>query len=133
MFPPPQPWKSLTPAQPDGTYVAFTSRFTLRSILQLPSFMRYSQQIMRQIEGAQGAMGYSVGGDILRLQLYTLSAWESDAHLQAFVQAAPHARAADAFRHGMGKPSVFVRWTVRGAELPLGWTDALRRQGAATR
>lgn len=39
MFPPPQPWKQLAAVDPDQEYLAFTSRFALRSVLRAPAFM----------------------------------------------------------------------------------------------
>src|SRR4051812_21931399 len=125
MFPPPQPWKTLARVDPEKTYVAFTSRFALRSIRQVPSFLRYSRHIMRQVEAAPGVAGYSLGADFLRLHFHTLSAWEDDAALRAFVGGAPHAEAAETFRSDMRVPSIFVRWTVQGGNLPLTWADAL--------
>jgi hypothetical protein len=133
MFPPPRPWKSLAPVEPEKSYVAFTSRFALRSIRQLPSFLRYGNQIMRQVEAAPGAVGYSLGGDLLKLHFHTLSAWEDDASLRAFVGASPHTTAARAFSQGMRVPSIFAHWTVRGAELPLRWPDALERQRSVSK
>lgn len=85
---------------------------------------------MRQIEAAPGAIGYSLGADLLTLRLYTLCAWKSDSHLRDFVNAAPHSRASAAFRQGMREPSVFVRWEVQGTDLPLAWAEAVQRQNA---
>ena len=61
MFPPPQPWKQLGPIDPDQTYLAFTSRFALRSVLRMPAFLGTSLKIMKQVEGTPGALGYSLG------------------------------------------------------------------------
>ena len=133
MFPPPMPWKSLAPIDLERSYVAFTAGFALRSILRLPSFLGYIRQINRQIEAAKGIVGYSLAADLLTMRFYNLSVWEDDAQLQAFVKASPHVGAIAVFRDGMRAPTVFVRWTVSGAELPLTWADALLRQRAPTK
>lgn len=130
MFPPPQPWKALALADPDRTYLAFSSRFAMRSILRVPSFMKFSIQIMRQMEAVPGVIGYSLGADLPSLQFYTLSAWDDEAHLREFVRGLPHGPAMKAFRHDMRAPSIFARWTVGGPELPLTWADALAHQRA---
>ena len=56
----------------------------------------------------------------------TLSAWENESALQAFVHAAPHVESMRALIPHMGATR-FVRWTVRGADLPVRWDEALRR------
>ncbi len=128
MFPPPQPWKTLIAIDPEKQYLAFTSRFAMRSVFRVPAFMRYSFQIMRQVEAAPGAVGYALGADLLRLNFYTLSVWEDEEHLRAFVRARPHIGAMRDFRHDMRSQSPFIRWNIRGAELPPTWKDALSRQ-----
>ena len=46
--------------------------------------------------------------------------------LQAFVHEAPHADTMRMMIPHMGQTR-FVRWTVRGADLPVRWDEALRR------
>ena len=46
--------------------------------------------------------------------------------LRTFVQYPPHARIMTALTPHMGETK-FVRWTVKGAQLPLSWEHALRR------
>ncbi len=79
MFPPPQPWKQLVAIDPDQEYLAFTSRFALRSFLR------------------------------------------------AFSRALQHGQSLKTFHRDMRSPSPFIRWHVRGQDLPLQWADALER------
>jgi hypothetical protein len=127
MFPPPQPWKQLATIDPDRTYVAFTSRFAMRSPLRVPAFIGASLGIMKQVESAPGAVGYSLGAHLPGLNFYTLSAWEDDESLRAFSRALQHGQALRTFHRDMREPSPFIRWSVRGADLPLAWSDALSR------
>jgi hypothetical protein len=127
MFPPPQPWKPLTPVDPEQTYLAFTSRFALRSVLRLPAFIAASLKIMKQVEAAPGALGYSLGAHLPGLYFYTLSAWVDDDSLRAFSRAVQHGEALQSFHRDMRLPSPFIRWAVRGTDLPLQWSDALER------
>ena len=46
--------------------------------------------------------------------------------LRTFVQYPPHARIMTALTPHMGETK-FVRWTVKGVQLPLSWEHALRR------
>jgi len=71
-------------------------------------------------------IGYSLNSRLFTGQFWTLSVWEDEAALQAFVHAAPHVETMRAMIPHMG-PTRFVRWTVRGADLPVRWDDALRR------
>lgn len=130
MLPPPRPWTVLAPVDPEKTYLAFSSRFAMRSALRVPSFMGHSNQIMNQVKSAPGAVGYSLGADLPSLQFYTLSAWEDEASLREFVRKLAHGQAMKEFRNDMRVPSIFVRWEVHGADLPLAWADALKRQQA---
>jgi hypothetical protein len=127
VFPPPQPWKQLATVDPDQKYLAFTSRFALRSWLRFPAFMVASTKIMKQVESAPGALGYSLGVHLPGLYFYTLSAWKDDESLRAFSRAMQHGEALRVFHRDMRMPSPFIRWPVRGADLPLRWPDALER------
>lgn len=133
MFPPPQPWKQIGTVDPQCDYVAFTSRFHLRSLLRVPSFLRQSYRIMRQANTSPGIVGWSLGSDLLRLQFYTLSAWEDSASLQAFIKSGGHGVAIQKFEKDMRRPSIFVHYRVPGKDLPLSWDDAMRRQEARSR
>jgi hypothetical protein len=127
VFPPPQPWKQLAAIDPDQEYLAFTSRFALRSFLRAPAFMGASFGIMKQVEAAPGVLGYSLGGHLPGLSFYTLSAWQDDDSLRAFSRALQHGQALKTFHRDMRAPSPFIRWKVRGRDLPLRWADALER------
>jgi hypothetical protein len=127
MFPPPQPWKQVAEIDPDLEYLAFTSRLALRSVLRVPAFARASFGIKKQVEAAPGSMGYSLGGHLPRLYLYSLSAWQDEDSLRAFSRAVQHGQTLKAFHRDMRGPSPFIRWQVRGRDLPLRWADALER------
>ena len=83
-------------------------------------------RVRRQLERSAGVIGYSLNTRLLVGEFWTLSAWEDEATLQAFVQAPPHLEAMAALRPHMG-PTRFVRWTVRGTQVPVRWDDAWSR------
>ena len=92
----------------------------------MPRFFLYTAQVVKQLASAQGLLGYSVLARPLSKRFWTLSAWKDEAALRAFVQHPPHLRIMAALAPHMGETK-FVRWTVKGSQLPLGWDDALRR------
>jgi len=123
---PASPWRSLRTLQPDGNFVALLSYLPLKSYGRIPWFLVYSTQVMRQLASAQCLLGYSLLAHPLTKRFWTLSAWENEAALRAFVQHPPHVRIMAKLAPHMGETK-FVRWTVKGSELPLRWDDALRR------
>jgi hypothetical protein len=74
----------------------------------------------------EGVLGYSVLARPLSKQFWTLSAWKDDAALGTFVQYPPHVRIMTALTPHMGETK-FVRWMVKGFQMPLSWEDALSR------
>ena len=128
MFPPPMPWKQRAPVDPEREYVAFTSRFFLKSVLRLPAFMVRSIGIMKQANRVPGIIGWSLGSDLFKLEFHTLSAWEDADSLRRFVRDGDHHLALEEFEQDMRRKSIFVYYRVLGRELPLTWKDAIARQ-----
>ncbi len=128
MFPPPSPWKQRAAVDPAREYVAFTSRFFLRSPLRVPAFLSRARRIMKQADDAPGIIGWSLGADLLRLEFHTLSAWEDAASLRRFVREGDHFASLQQFDRDMRRKTIFVYYTVVGRDLPLRWDDALVRQ-----
>jgi quinol monooxygenase YgiN len=123
---PAKPWTSLAPVDPDGEYLALLSVLPLKRHFRIPWFLLHAARIMRQLSRTPGLLGYSLLGRPLVKRFFTLSVWEDEAALQAFVHAMPHAQAPSVMAPHMGK-TAFVRWRVRGSELPPSWGEALRR------
>ena len=128
LFPPPKPWKQVVPIDPEREYVAFTSRFFMKSPVRVLRFISRSGSIGRQVDTAPGVVGWSIGTNLLKLEFYTLSAWEDLESLERFAQEAEHGAALREFAGDRRRESLFIHYTVRGSELPLSWKEALRRQ-----
>ena len=92
----------------------------------MPPFFLYTAQVVEQLASAQGLLGYSVRARPFSKRFWTLSAWKDEAALRAFVQHPPHVRLMAALAPHMDKTK-FVRWGVKGSQIPLLWDDALRR------
>jgi heme-degrading monooxygenase HmoA len=84
--------------------------------------------VRRQLAEARGLVGYSLFGKPFAKQYWTLSVWENEAALQAFVRESPHQEVMSALAADMGKTQ-FARWQMHGSEGQPSWDDALRRLG----
>lgn len=120
------PWRAVGLPDPNADVVALLSYLPLKSYWRVPPFFLYTAQVMKQLALAQGLLGYSLLARPLSKRFWTLSAWENAEALQAFVQHPPHVIIMAALAPHMEKTK-FVRWTIRGSQLPLRWDDALRR------
>lgn len=123
---PASPWRKFGSPVPNSDFVALLSYLPLKNYLRVFPFIVYTAQVMKQLAAAKGLVGYTLLARPFSKQFWTLSAWESEEALRAFVQYPPHVRIMTALAPHMGKTE-FLRWTVKGSELPLRWDDALRR------
>ena len=120
------PWRTFGSPDPNRDFLAVLSYLPLKSYWRLLPFVVYTAQIVKQLAISDGLLGYSLLARPFSKQFWTLSVWDGDGALRGFVQRPPHARIMTALTRHMGKTS-FVRWTVKGSQLPLQWDDALRR------
>ena len=121
-----KPWEAFGLPGADENCVALVSYLPLKSVWHVFPFMIYTAQIMGQLRKAQGLLGYSLLAHPFEGKFWTLSAWKDDEALRRFVQDPPHVRIMSALSSHM-KPTKFVRWTVKGSELPLRWDETERR------
>ena len=123
------PWQAFRQADRDREYVALLTYLPLKVHQALPMFAWHTFQIQRQLRTAAGLVGYSLEAKLLRRRFWTLSAWENEDALQAFVATEPHAAAMRALALHMDA-TAFIRWRVAGSDLPLTWADAHERERA---
>jgi quinol monooxygenase YgiN len=123
---PASPWRTFGAPDPNGEFVALLSYLPLKSCWRELPFFLYTAQVVKQLASAEGLVGYSVLARPFSKRFWTLSAWKTEAALRAFVNHPPHVRIMTALTPHMDKTD-FVRWMVKGSELPLQWDDALRR------
>jgi hypothetical protein len=124
------PWRSRSRPEPERDYLALLSYLPLNSGWHIPRLLVHMVRIQRQLRTSSGLIGYSLGARLATKRFWTLSAWEDEGALQAFVAAAPHVTVMKELTPHMGATR-FTRWTVKGSELPLLWADALKRGGFA--
>jgi hypothetical protein len=123
---PSSPWRSIHSAGADRECIALLSYLPLKSYARLPAFFWYTLQTMKQLASAKGIFGYTLLAHPLEKKAWTLSAWESTEALEAFIEDSPHVRIMGLLAPHLGN-TAFLRWTVKGSELPLRWPDALTR------
>ena len=98
---PPLPWKSVQPIQPDATYVVTITQLPLRSHRRIPRIMRATWRIVRQLSRSDGLVGYALKADLIHKTFWTMSAWNDDAALAAFVRSDVHRAAMTALQPHM--------------------------------
>ena len=123
---PASPWKLVCPADPGREYLILLSYLPLRRFRDFPAFVGHDIRITRQLRNAQGLVGYSKLGRPWVKRFWTLSAWQDEAALGAFVHVGSHSRAMADMPPRMGQTR-FIRWNLPGTALPPSWDDALRR------
>lgn len=120
------PWASVHEVDPDTEVTVMGSRLPLRRYRHIPRFMAATLRIRRQLARSEGLVGYALDAQLLRKTFWTVSAWTDQAALRRFDRAEPHRGATRAIRPDM-KPSTFVFWTGRAADLPVAWDEVHRR------
>ncbi len=123
------PWTTVSPAADEVECVVMASRLPLASFARMPSFLRHTLAIRRQLAQADGLIGYALDANLGSKTFWTVSAWTTNETLNAFSRADPHRSSVRAIRPYM-RPTTFVRWTCRASELPVSWSDVRARVDA---
>jgi hypothetical protein len=120
------PWIMFGPPDKSREYFALLSYLPLNKYRAIPSFLRFSSQIQKQLRTTPGVIGYSLRAKLLSRNFWTLSAWAGEEAMMNFVAKIPHGQAMKAMMPHMG-PTHFTKWRVLGSALPLGWEEAMQR------
>src|SRR5262249_52861068 len=123
---PASPWKTFATTDPEREYLILGSYLPLRRYSATFRFARRVAAVRRQLASANGLVGYSMLGKPFARRYWTLSAWQDEAALQAFVAQNPHFDTMSAMAPDM-ETTRFVRWHLKGSALPPRWPDALHR------
>ena len=83
--------------------------------------MRRSSVVSEQLARTPGLIGFTFRAKLLRHRFWTLSVWEDEEALMAFVGKVPHLETMTVLQPYMGG-TAFVRWRVKGNELLSGGT-----------
>ncbi len=120
------PWRTFRPAMREREYLVPLSELPLKSYTVVPSFLRFVVEVKKQLASAAGLIGYSLFARLGSKQFWTLSVWEDEDSLMAFVDAVPHRTAMRALQPDMAETQ-FIRWAIRGDAYPPMWKEAFAR------
>ncbi|SPF43715.1 putative integron gene cassette protein [Syntrophobacter sp. SbD1] len=123
---PTTPWTTFRQPDGDREYLVLLTELPLRWFRDLPGFFGHTLRIQSQLRSTSGVIGYSLLARVFRKRFWTLSVWEDEAALKAFVAQAPHLTAMRSLR-GKMMNTRFIRWRIRGSEYPPKWPEALGR------
>ncbi len=122
----PLPWKSFSKPIEGREYVALLTFLPLKHFRTLPQFMLLTLQTRRQLARSKGLLGYAMDADILRLNFWTLSAWEDRQSIMKFAHGIPHSGIMKTLAPLM-RQTQFIYWDISGSGIPLRW-DAAKAQ-----
>jgi len=120
------PWTSRGEMQPGPEYLVMASHLPLKRLTGTMRFFRAVSAIRRQLARADGLVGYTLRAKPLARDYWTLSVWEDETALHAFMRSQPHAGLMSALRPLMG-PTKFITWKIRAADGHPSLTGALQR------
>jgi quinol monooxygenase YgiN len=123
------PWQSVHAANDRRQYLALLTYLPLKRYRKMWMFSRHVRAIRRQLAGTPGLIGYSLRAKLLRHRFWTLSVWEDEAALTAFVGNEPHRKTMGSVRPLMDTPA-FVQWEILGSNVPPSWDEAIHRSAA---
>jgi len=119
-------WHQKKVADPHCSYIALLGYVKLKGFRLFPRFVWSARQIESQLKRTTTVVGYTFKTELLNLEFWHLSAWESRAAIHAFVHEQPHLRIMESLTGRLGKTD-FRYWTVQGSELPLNFQNELCR------
>src|SRR5438552_15042465 len=112
------PWQSVHPADHQRQYLALLSYLPLKGYRKMWIFSRHVRAIRRQLAETPGLIGYSLRAKLLSYRFWTISVWEEDAALTAFVGIEAHRTTMGALG-SLIDMSEFVSGGVMGCEVRL--------------
>lgn len=118
-----------SPLDPDASYVVMASHLPLLSMRTVPSFLRASLAINRQLRDADGLVLSGLKAQPFAKKFWTFSVWQSREALAAFAKAAPHRPAMRGYDGRLGRTR-FVTVEMAGRDVPTDWSG---RQALALR
>ena len=120
----PSAWAVTATAEASAEYVGLVSRLQFRGPDGLALFQELVTRVIQQLGQSRGLLGWSMA-DSSDYSYLTLSAWQDETALREFMLKDPHREVMRRLRPlAVGR---FVRFPVKGNDLPLAWSDAVAR------
>ena len=109
------PWTTRAEMQPGSEYLVMASHLPLRRLASTVRFFRAVSAIRKQLSGADGLVGYTLRAKPLARDYWTLSVWQDETALRAFMRTPPHVGVMSSLRPHMGTTK-FVTWQASAAD-----------------
>src|SRR5207244_6460664 len=84
------PWRSLLPSHGGREYLALLSYLPLKGFRKMLTLQRQTGKVRAQLASTPGLVGYSFRAKLMSDRFWTLSIWEDERALTAFVGRDPH-------------------------------------------
>ncbi|MEY2404035.1 MAG: hypothetical protein QOD38_1586 [Acidimicrobiaceae bacterium] len=118
------PWKRGTAT--DGPVVVAVTRTDFARYRDMPGAMVAALRLRRAVPRTPGAIGLTLAVEApWRRRSWSISAWSTDAELQAFIHSPEHLAIVRRYRHRLTVQS--ETWTVSRFALREAWREAARR------
>lgn len=123
------PWKRNQPLEADQTYVAVATDLIAETVRSFPRMFVGAQRTGKQMTAAPGCVGFASQAQPLARRYRSISLWESEEALAAFVHSGAHG---ELVRTMSAEVASFrsVHWVTEGSEGRPTWRDAGRRLAA---
>jgi heme-degrading monooxygenase HmoA len=106
------------------------SHLPLKRVTSTVRFFRGVSAIRRQLATADGLIGYTLRAKPLARDYWTLSVWQDEQALRAFMRTPPHAGIMASLHPHLG-PTKFTTWTISAADGRPSLTGALQHLTSA--
>jgi hypothetical protein len=102
------------------------SRFALKRYRDVVPFLRASMRLRKEAAAAAGNVGVGLAANPFTKTFWTLSTWQSNDALRAYVAARAHRSTATRFR-GASAAADFVFWDIDSPATAPTWAEAASR------
>jgi heme-degrading monooxygenase HmoA len=120
------PWSEGPAEASEGPHAAMASRFKLKRYRDVVPFLRASMRLRTVAAAAPGNVGLGLAANPFTKTFWTLSSWESQSSLRAFVAGEPHRAVVARFKDASAN-STFTFWDIDAPDGPPSWRDATTR------
>lgn len=117
------PWRHGQLPQTQGPMVVSATRFTYKSLWDLPGVYWNGLRLRRVWPRFPGSIGVSISADMARRSTYTVSLWRSEEDLKKFISHPEHLALMRAYRPRMESVSA-ATWQVESFSLGEAWRKA---------
>jgi hypothetical protein len=119
-------WKNGSVSRTDGTFMLSATRFTYRSLIDMPGVFWHGLGLRKSWSRIEGAVGVFLAGDFLKRTTYTVSVWNAEVDLHRWLASPDHARLMRLYRRRM-QSSAAVSWNAEGFVLRDVYREGMAR------